>query len=77
MCIRDRTNSIFTDDDDETLVEVWPLSNPKNFYILINGKNIDMPSIQEGKLENNDNFYYVSVCDIIEKCCLLYTSRCV
>ena len=27
-----------------------------------------MPSIQEGKLENNDNFYYVSICDIIEKC---------
>ncbi|CAF4450948.1 unnamed protein product [Rotaria socialis] len=61
-------NSIFTDDDDETLVEVWPLSNPKDFYILINGKKIDMPSIQEGKLEKNDNFYYVSACDIIEKC---------
>ncbi|CAM4767431.1 unnamed protein product [Rotaria magnacalcarata] len=61
-------NSIFTDDDDETLVEIWPLSNPKDFYILINGKNIDMPSIQEGKLEKNDNFYYVSACDIIEKC---------
>ena len=63
--------SIFTDDDDddkETLVELWPLSNQRNLNVLFNGNSIDMSSIQEGKLENNNNYYYVSVNDIIEKC---------
>jgi len=61
-------NSIFTDDSNEVLLELWPLSYSKNLHIRTKTKNIDMPSIQEGTLENNNNFYYVSVQDIIEKC---------
>ena len=60
--------SIFTDEDNETLFELWPISNAKNLNIVTNGQNIHVPSIQEGTLEKNNNFYYIPLNDIIEKC---------
>jgi hypothetical protein len=60
--------SIFVDADDDILLELWPISKAKNLQITTNGQNIDLPAIQEGILENNNNFYYVPVTDIVEKC---------
>jgi hypothetical protein len=60
--------SIFTDEDNDTLLELWPISNPKNLNVVTNGQIIDIPSIQEGTLENNNSFYDIPVNDIIEKC---------
>jgi hypothetical protein len=60
--------SIFTDEDNETLLELWSIYNPKDLNIVTNGQFINVPSIQEGTLENNDNFIYIPINDIIEKC---------
>lgn len=59
--------SIFTDEQNDILLEIWPLSNSNIFRIFVNGQHIDLVSIQEGKLEDN-NFYYISINDIVEKC---------
>ena len=61
-------SSIFADENDDILLEIWPLSNASHLRVLTNSQQIDLPSIQEGKLENNNNFYYVSIDDIVEKC---------
>lgn len=61
-------NSIFIDEQDDILLEIWPLSNSTTVKIFVNGQHIDLPSVQEGTLENNNNFYYVSINDIVEKC---------
>ena len=60
--------SIFADEDNDILLELWPLSNAKDLTIVTTNKNIRIPSIQEGLLKNNNNFNYVSPGDIIEKC---------
>jgi hypothetical protein len=60
--------SIFIDADNEVLLELWPISNAEHLNIVTNGKNIDTSSIQKGTSEQNNNFYYVTVNDIIEKC---------
>jgi hypothetical protein len=59
--------SIFSDEDNEILFEVWPLSNAQKLNIFLNGQDIELSSIQEGKLEKN-NYYYITSNDIIEKC---------
>jgi len=38
------------------------------FSVSTRGQRINLPSIQEGTLENNKNYYYISAIDIIEKC---------
>ncbi len=60
--------SIFTDEQNDILLEIWPLSNSKIFKIFFNGQHIDLPSIQEGKLEDGNNFFYISINDIVDKC---------
>jgi len=60
--------SIFADEDDDILLELWPISNAKKLNVVTKIKKIQISSIQEGTLENNNNFYYVPVDDIIEKC---------
>lgn len=60
--------AIFSDEDNDILLELWPISNAKKLNIVTKLKTIQVPSIQEGTLENNNNFYYVSINDIIEKC---------
>ncbi|CAF1090882.1 unnamed protein product [Rotaria sordida] len=60
--------AIFIATGDEILLELWPLSDVKNLSIVTNGQRIDITSIQEGKLHKNNNYYYVPVNDIIEKC---------
>ncbi|CAF5002379.1 unnamed protein product, partial [Rotaria sp. Silwood1] len=60
--------AIFIDGDGEILLELWPLSDIKNLSIVANGQKIGVESIQEGKLHKNNNYYYVPVNDIIEKC---------
>jgi hypothetical protein len=61
-------NSIFSDEDNEILFELWPLSYGNIFSVSTSGQSIHLPSIQEGTLENNKNYYYISPIDIIEKC---------
>jgi hypothetical protein len=61
-------NSIFYDEDNEILLELWSLSNGNVFSVSTRGQRINLPSIQEGTLENNQNYYYISPIDIIEKC---------
>ena len=61
-------NAIFCDEDNEILLEVSPLSNRKIFSVTTTGHNTDLPSIQEGILENNKKYDYISPTDIIEKC---------
>ncbi|CAF1478379.1 unnamed protein product [Adineta steineri] len=61
-------NSIFCDEDNEILFELWPLSNANVFSVSTRGRNINLPSIQEGTLDNNKNYYYISPTNIIEKC---------
>ena len=60
--------SIFTDADNDIMLELWPISNATELNIVTNGQNIHVPSIQEGSLETNNNFYYIPINDIIEKC---------
>ncbi|CAF3949357.1 unnamed protein product [Adineta steineri] len=60
--------AIFTTEDNETLLELWPVNNSRSLNITTNGQVINVPTIQEGTLENDDNFYYISIHDIIEKC---------
>ena len=60
--------SIFADEDDDILLELWPISNAKILKIVTESKTIQLPSIQEGTLENNNNIYYVPIEDIVEKC---------
>ena len=60
-------NSIFTDEDNDVLFQVWPLSNPKILSITTNGQNIEAPFIQEGTLER-ENYLYVPIGDVVEKC---------
>jgi hypothetical protein len=47
---------------------LWPISNAEQLHIVTNGKNIDISPIQEGTSKHNNNFCYVSVNDMIEKC---------
>jgi hypothetical protein len=47
---------------------LWSISNAEHLHIVINGKNIDILSIQEGTSEHKNNFYYVPVNDIIKTC---------
>ncbi|CAF1218363.1 unnamed protein product [Rotaria magnacalcarata] len=60
--------TIFVAADDQILLELWPLSDVKSLSIASNGTTFDIITIQEGKLYKNNNFYYVPVTDIIEKC---------
>lgn len=60
--------SIFAGEDDDILLELWPISNAKILKIVTKSKTIQLPSIQEETLENNNNFYYVPIDDIVEKC---------
>ncbi|CAF4906207.1 unnamed protein product [Rotaria sp. Silwood1] len=60
--------AIFIATGDEILLELWPLSDVKTLSIVTNGQKIYITSIQEGKLHKDNNYYYVPVNDIIEKC---------
>jgi hypothetical protein len=60
--------SIFTDEDNETLFELWPLSHANSLIVPTNGQSIDLSSIQQGTLEKNNNYYYIPPDDIVEKC---------
>ena len=52
--------AIFVDDDDDTFVRIWP--------VFVNAFTIDLSRIQEGTLADDENYYYIPVGDVIEKC---------
>lgn len=62
--------AIFTDDEDETFLQVWPLTNGIGLHTHLDQEAIDFPMIQEGVLLDDSNFYYVPMEKTIEKCIL-------
>lgn len=60
--------SIFVDEANDTMFELWPLSNATDLTVSMNNRNINLPFIQEGTLKRNNNYYYISATDIVEKC---------
>ena len=60
--------AIFVDDDDDTFVRLWPLSSTSHLRIDLDSSSVDLPMIQEGTLADDENYYFIPVCDVVEKC---------